>query len=97
MGERGTVVSNIKSKEDHFDLMKSITGNDIFNLQDIVEKFKNGNVEKIAHNCYEKAFRKIETIESWRKGIKSKKFRSPKLENVLLIAQKTETDISELL
>jgi len=37
------------------------------------------------------------TINSWKKCIKSKKFRSPKLESIILIAEKTGRNITDLL
>ena len=106
MEESGTTVT----KENYFDSMKEIADGDVFNLQEIAEKYKYGDTEKIAHNCYQaaKTLGKVEqaadklglsvdTLEAWRKSVKSKKFKTPKLENVLIVAQKTNTDVSILL
>ena len=110
MANNGTEIATVETPEKHLDLMKQITGNDIFNLQDIAEKYKNGDVAKIAHTCYHVLVEKFgtvekaadalslekETIESWRKDFRSKKFRSPKLENIMMVSQKAGIEISKL-
>lgn len=110
MGENGTKCETANAFSKPNDFLKSVVGNDIFKLQEIAEKYKYGDTEKIANNCYQAAKTlgtveqaadelglSIETLEAWRKSVKSKKFKSPKLENVLIVAQKTNTDISKLL
>ena len=66
--------------------------------------------EAVAHQCYhvilgsfenideaaEKLNLGVSAIESWRKNINSKKFRCPKLENIILIAEKTGRNITDL-
>lgn len=107
MSNVGTSVT----QENQYALFKQFIGGDIFSLQELVEKYQRCDKESTAKRCYDvirDKFNSIETaaaqlklsvstIESWRKGIDSKKFRSPKLENVLLIAEKTNTDIFEIL
>lgn len=111
MEDGGTAAANINISENRSELMKSITGNDIFSLQGITEKYNCADKERIAHNCYQKVIDlyitvedaainlelSVETIKSWKKKIANKKFRSPKLENILLVAEKTNTDILKLL
>ncbi len=110
MDKSGTKCETANAFSKLNDFLKSVAGNDIFKLQEIAEKYKSGDTEKIANNCYqaaktlgtiEQAANKlglsIETLEAWRKSVKSKKFKCPKLENVLIVAQKTNTDISKLL
>lgn len=110
MSERGTKVYAVKEEREVFEQMKEIAGNDVFNLQEIYELYCHSDVVELAHNCYEAVkdnFKTIEkaaaelklsedTIKSWRKKESSSKFRSPKLENVFMIAAKTQIDIREL-
>ena len=110
MGESGTKCETANAFSEPNDFLKSVVGNDIFKLQEIAEKYKFGDTEKIAHNCYQAARTlgtveqaadalglKISTIESWRKSKKSEKSRTPKLEHVLLVSQKTHIDVLKLL
>lgn len=107
MGNKGTSVT----QENRYDFLKQVTGGDIFNLQELLEKYQKSDEHSVANRCYraiknnfdsiESAAKQLNlsvpTIESWRKNSNSKKFRSPKLENILLIAEKTNTNILELL
>lgn len=107
MEDSGTAVT----QENHNDLLKQVTGGDIFNLQEILKKYQKGDKEATANRCYRavidcyksietaanELYLSIETIESWMKSINSKKFRCPKLETIITIASKTNSDISELL
>ncbi len=107
MTDKGTAVTQ-DNKHDHF---KEVTGGDIFNLQEIIDKYQKGNEQAIANKCYrvilssfeniDEAAKKlnlgVSTIVSWRKDSNSKKFRCPKLENIILIAEKTGRNITDLL
>ena len=107
MEQHGTAVT----QENCNDLLKQVIGGDIFNLQEILEKYQKGDKEATANRCYRSVIDcyksietaadelnlSVETIESWRKNISSKKFRCPKLETIITIASKTNSDISELL
>lgn len=107
MEDGGTMVT----QENQYDLLKQVTGGDIFNLQELLEKYQKCSKESTANRCYhvicdnfdsiEDAAKQlnlgVSTIESWRKSINSKKFRSPKLENIILIAERTGLNIFELL
>ena len=110
MANNGTDIATVETQEKHLVLMKQITGNDIFNLQEIVEKYNNCTPKVLANHCYQvikEKFCSIEeaakqlslsvyTIESWHKKANSKKFRSPILENVIRVATVTDTDIMDL-
>ena len=107
MEDSGTAVT----QENCNDFLKQVIGGDIFNLQEILKKYQKGDKEAIANRCYRAVidcYKSIETaanelylstktIESWMKSINSKKFRCPKLETIITIASKTNSDISELL
>ena len=112
MGDYGTeTVSVSENSENCVGLMQSVVGNDIFNLQSIVEQFRLSDPKTVAHNCrnaikrcygsYEEAAQALglssETIKSWGKKSEREKPKCPRLENILLIAGKTGTDISKLL
>ena len=107
MTDGGTTVT----KENKYDFLKQVTGGDIFDLQELLERYQKCDKEAVAHQCYHvglDAFGNIDeaaeqlnlgvsAIESWRKSINSKKFRCPKLENIILIAEKTERKMTDLL
>ena len=107
MGDRGTEA--VQGNE--YELLKQVTGGDIFNLQELLERYNKCDKEAVAHNCYNVVLDRFEnigkaaaqltlgvpTIESWRKDINSKKFRCPKLENIILLAQQTGRNITDLL
>lgn len=107
MTDGGTTVT----QENKYDSLKQVTGGDIFDLQELLERYQKCDKEAVAHQCYHvvlDAFGNIDeaaeqlnlgvsAIESWRKSINSKKFRCPKLENIILIAEKTEQKITDLL
>ena len=106
MTNGGTTVT----QEDKYDALKQVTGGDIFDLQALLERYQKCDKEAVAHQCYHvilgsfeninKAAKQlnlaVSAIESWRKNINSKKFRCPKLENIILIAEKTGRNITEL-
>ncbi len=107
MTDGGTTVT----QENKYDALKQVTGGDIFDLQELLERYQKCDKEAVAHQCYhvilgsfenideaaEQLNLGVSAIESWRKNINSKKFRCPKLENIILIAEKTRRDITDLL
>ena len=107
MTDSGTTVT----QENKYDALKQVTGGDVFDLQELLERYQKCDKEAVAHQCYhivldsfeniDKAAEQlnlaVSAIESWRKNINSKKFRCPKLENIILIAEKTRRDITDLL
>lgn len=107
MTDGGTTVT----QENKYDALKQVTGGDVFDLQELLERYQKCDKEAVAHQCYhivldsfeniDKAAEQlnlaVSAIESWRKNINSKKFRCPKLENIILIAEKTRRDITDLL
>lgn len=106
MTDSGTTVT----QENKYDALKQVTGGDIFDLQELLERYQKCDKEAVAHQCYhvilgsfenideaaEKLNLGVSAIESWRKNINSKKFRCPKLENIILIAEKTGRNITDL-
>lgn len=106
MRDGGTTVT----QENKYDALKQVTGEDIFDLQELSERYQKCNKEAVAHQCYHAVLDSFENIdeaaeqlnlgvsaiESWRKDINSKKFRCPKLENIILIAEKTGRNITDL-
>ena len=105
-----TDVGTTVTQEDKYDALKQVTGGDIFDLQALLERYQKCDKEAVAHQCYHvilgsfeninKAAKQlnlaVSAIESWRKNINSKKFRCPKLENIILIAEKTGRNITDL-
>lgn len=106
MTDGGTTVT----QEDKYDALKQVAGGDIFDLQELLERYQKCDKEAVAHQCYhiilggfvninkaaEQLNLGVSAIESWRKNINSKKFRCPKLENIILIAEKTGRNITDL-
>ena len=106
MTDGGTTVT----QENKYDALKQVTGGDIFDLQALLERYQKCDKEAVAHQCYhiilgsfenideaaEQLNLGVSAIESWRKNINSKKFRCPKLENIILIAEKTGRNITDL-
>ncbi len=106
MTDGGTTVT----QENKYDSLKQVTGGDIFDLQELLERYQKCDKEAVAHQCYhivldsfeniykaaEQLNLAVSAIESWRKNINSKKFRCPKLENIILIAEKTGRNITDL-
>ena len=105
-----TDVGTTVTQEDKYDALKQVTGGDIFDLQELLERYQRCDKEAVAHQCYhvilgsfenideaaEQLNLGVSAIESWRKNINSKKFRCPKLENIILIAEKTGRNITDL-
>ena len=105
-----TDVGTTVTQENKYDSLKQVTGGDIFDLQALLERYQKCDKEAVAHQCYHVILGSFENIdeaakqlnlgvsaiESWRKNINSKKFRCPKLENIILIAEKTGRNITDL-
>ncbi len=108
MTDDGTKVSNTSSNQDLLDQISKIVGEDIFDIQTIVDLYVKGDPTKTAKNCYKalKNYPKplediaqdlaisVDTIKSWGRNAHNK---SPKLENVVLVAKYTKIDIKDLL
>lgn len=102
MGDSGTAAT----KEEYFKAMKQIADGDVFNLQELVEKFQKCGSINAANNCYKALIKKYDsiedasnnvpfsydTIEAWKK-----KKRGTTFENVILIAEKIGISPKELL
>lgn len=102
MTDDGTTVT----QKNKYDLLKQVTGGDIFDLQELLERYQRCGAKGAAYNCYkalidkydsiEAAAKKVpfsyDTIESWKK-----KKRGTSFENIILIAEKTGRNITDLL
>lgn len=108
MTDDGTKVSRTSSDQELLDQISKIVGEDIFDIQAVVDLYVKGDPIKIAKNCY-KALRNhpkqlediaqdlaisVDTIKSWGRTAHNK---SPKLENVILVSEYTKVDIKDLL
>lgn len=106
--EEGTHVSYFDKKFERKSHLKQMIG-DIFDLESVAAEFKRGDPEKIAKNCYNAIIEKdkrlevaakelnltTSAIESWHR--KGKHFRSPKLENVIAVAEYADVTLEALL
>ena len=102
MTDGGTTVT----QENKYDSLKQITGGDIFDLQELLERYQKCGAVGAAHNCYkalmykygsiEKAAKNVpfsyDTIEAWKK-----KKRGTLFENVINIANTIAVSPKELL
>lgn len=102
MTDGGTTVT----QENKYDSLKQVTGGDIFDLQELLERYQKCGAVGAAHNCYkalmykygsiEEAAKNVpfsyDTIESWKK-----KRRGTLLENVINIANAIAVSPKELL
>ena len=102
MTDGGTTVT----QENKYDALKQVTGGDIFDLQELLERYQKCGAVGAAHNCYkalmykygsiEEAAKNVpfsyDTIESWKK-----KKRGTLLENVINIANAIAVSPKELL
>ena len=102
MTDSGTTVT----QEDKYDALKQITGGDIFDLQELLERYQKCGAVGAAHNCYKALVKKYgsiekasvnvpfgyDTIESWKK-----KRRGTSFENVINIANTIAVSPKELL
>lgn len=102
MTDGGTTVT----QENKYDAMKQVTGGDIFDLQELLERYQKCGPVGAAHNCYkalihkygsiEKAAKNVpfsyDTIEAWKK-----KKRGTSFENVINISNALAVSSKELL
>lgn len=102
MTDSGTTVT----QENKYDSLKQVTGGDIFDLQELLERYQKCGAVEAAHNCYkalvkkygsiEKASENVpfgyDTIEAWKK-----KRRGTSLENVISIANTIDVSPEKLL
>lgn len=102
MMDGGTTVT----QENKYGALKQVTGEDIFDLQELLERYQKCGAVGAAHNCYkalmykygsiEEAAKNVpfsyDTIESWKK-----KRRGTLLENVINIANAIAVSPKELL
>ena len=102
MTDGGTTVT----QEDKYDALKQITGGDIFDLQELLERYQKCGAVGAAHNCYKALIHKYgsievaaknvpfsyDTIEAWKK-----KKRGTLFENVINIANTIAVPPKELL
>ena len=102
MTDSGTTVT----QEDKYDALKQVTGGDIFDLQELLERYQKCGAVGAAHNCYkalihkygsiEKAAKNVpfsyDTIEAWKK-----KKRGTSFENVINISNALAISPKELL
>ncbi|MDD6095069.1 MAG: AAA family ATPase [Clostridia bacterium] len=63
MEENGTVVT----QENCTDLLKQVIGGDIFNLQEILEKYQKGDKELIANRCYQAVIDYYQSIKKYKR------------------------------
>ena len=101
-----TDVGTTVTQENKYDSLKQVTGGDIFDLQELLERYQKCGAVGAAHNCYkalmykygsiEEAAKNVpfsyDTIESWKK-----KRRGTLLENVINIAKTIAVSPKELL
>ena len=102
MTDSGTTVT----QENKYDVLKQVTGGDIFDLQALLERYQKCGPVGAAHNCYkalihkygsiEKAAKNVpfsyDTIEAWKK-----KKRGTSFENVINISNALAVSPKELL
>ena len=102
MSDVGTTVT----QENKYDALKQVTGEDIFDLQELLERYQKCGPVGAAHNCYKALIQKYgsievaaknvpfsyDTIEAWKK-----KKRGTLLENVINIANTIAVSPKELL
>ena len=102
MTDSGTTVT----QENKYDALKQVTGGDIFDLQELLERYQKCGPVGAAHNCYkalihkygsiEKAAKNVpfsyDTIEAWKK-----KKRGTSFENVINISNALAVSPKELL
>lgn len=102
MTDKGTAVT----QDNKYDALKQVTGGDIFDLQELLERYQKCGSYGAAHNCYkaliqkydsiEKAAKNVpfcyDTIESWKK-----KRRGTSFENIINISNVLAVSPKELL
>lgn len=102
MSDVGTTVT----QENKYDALKQVTGEDIFDLQELLERYQKCGPVGAAHNCYKALIHKYgsievaaknvpfsyDTIEAWKK-----KKRGTSFENVINISNALAVSPKELL
>ena len=80
MESNGTTVTSIKTPEDHFNHIKQLAGDDIFNLQELagddifnlqelIEKYNSCGSKQAANNCCKALIKKYDSIEKAAKAV----------------------------
>lgn len=101
-----TDVGTTVTQENKYDSLKQVTGGDIFDLQELLERYQKCATVGAAHNCYKALIHKYgsievaaknvpfsyDTIEAWKK-----KKRGTLFENVINIANTIAVSPKELL
>lgn len=101
-----TDVGTTVTQENKYDSLKQVTGGDIFDLQELLERYQKCGTVGAAHNCYKALIHKYgsievaaknvpfsyDTIEAWKK-----KKRGTLFENVINIANTIAVSPKELL
>ena len=102
MTDSGTTVT----QENKYDVLKQVTGGDIFDLQALLERYQKCGPVGTAHNCYEALIHKYGSIEKAAKNVPfsydtieawKKKKRGTSFENVIKISNALAVSPKELL
>ncbi len=102
MGERGTETI----QENEYELLKQVTGGDIFDLQELLERYQKCGAVGAAHNCYKALMQKYGSIEEAAKNVPfsydtieawKKEKRGTSFENVISIANTIAVSPKKLL
>ena len=102
MKEEGTTVT----RENEYEHLKQITGGDIFDLQELLERYQKCGSVEAAHSCYKALIKKYGTIEEAANNVRfgydtieawKKKKRGTLFENVIKIANILGVSPKELL
>lgn len=102
MTDGGTTVT----QENKYDALKQVTGGDIFDLQELLERYQKCGPVGAAHNCYKALFHKYSSIEKAAKNVPfsydtieawKKKKRGTSFENVINISNALAVSPKELL
>lgn len=102
MTDGGTTVT----QENKYDSLKQVTGGDIFDLQELLERYQKCGAVGAAHNCYKALMHKYGSIEEASKNVPfsydtieawKKKKRGTLFENVINISSTIAVSPKELL
>ena len=101
-----TDVGTTVTQEDEYDALKQVTGGDIFDLQELLERYQKCGAVGAAHNCYKALVKKYSSIEDAAKNVPfsydtieawKKKKRGTSFENVINISNTIAVSPKELL
>ena len=101
-----TDVGTTVTQENKYDALKQVTGGDIFDLQELLERYQKCGAVGAAHNCCKALMRKYGSIEEAAKNVPfsydtieawKKKKRGTSFENVINIANTIAVSPKELL